>query len=543
MKKLLLVLLSLLVLSVNVYADSKWACTGLTGGAAGALDALDITAASTPNAQNIVEGDSAEVKTISGTVVNTYSYIFDASGTDAESSPDVIRPDDYSTAGVWRLTSPVLASDDNYVTDAEKTVLGNTSGTNTGDDPADDTAYNATSWDANTDAATKNAIRDKIETMGSGYTNLTSFVDQTAWRLFYSNTAGDVTELAFGVPNTFLGSDGTTSAPSFQGLVDADIPDDITINEATSALSVVAVANNTTDETVYPLFAGGATGTQGAETDTGWTYNPSTEVMTVGSVQTDPSATPGVLAKDSGNPGTTTEDKEIGKLYWDYVDGLEDFENGDSFWQVMQNGSHTTFVQIDESDDQVEFLKNTSFQSNDIIASEFADLYAYQEIPIAWMKDGTSAPATLDDGTTRSPYAYRAFDSVADEDLNFVWVVPADLSGTTIQFRVYYLVTSATGPSATEGVAFGLSGVSAGDNDATNGTKGTVVVITDDTLNAAQHDVLITGWSGDVTITSLAVGEVAELALIRDVSDAVDDYGQDVGVFMVQLRYVKNPAR
>ena len=29
----------------------------------------------------------------------------------------------------------------------------------------DDTAYNATSWDANTDASTKNAIRDKVETM------------------------------------------------------------------------------------------------------------------------------------------------------------------------------------------------------------------------------------------------------------------------------------------------------------------------------------------------------------------------------------------
>jgi len=42
------------------------------------------------------------------------------------------------------------------------------SGTNTGDDPADDTAYNATSWDSNTDAATKNAIRDKIEAMGGG---------------------------------------------------------------------------------------------------------------------------------------------------------------------------------------------------------------------------------------------------------------------------------------------------------------------------------------------------------------------------------------
>lgn len=56
-------------------------------------------------------------------------------------------------------------ADSNYVTDTQLTVIGNTSGTNSGDDPADDTAYNATSWDANSDSATKNAIRDKVETM------------------------------------------------------------------------------------------------------------------------------------------------------------------------------------------------------------------------------------------------------------------------------------------------------------------------------------------------------------------------------------------
>jgi len=32
----------------------------------------------------------------------------------------------------------------------------------------DDTPYNATSWDDNVSAATKNAIRDKIETIGGG---------------------------------------------------------------------------------------------------------------------------------------------------------------------------------------------------------------------------------------------------------------------------------------------------------------------------------------------------------------------------------------
>jgi len=50
---------------------------------------------------------------------------------------------------------------------------------------------------------------------GGGYTNLTSFVDQTAGRVFYSNTDGDVTELALGADGTFLKSNGPAVAPTF----------------------------------------------------------------------------------------------------------------------------------------------------------------------------------------------------------------------------------------------------------------------------------------------------------------------------------------
>ena len=49
---------------------------------------------------------------------------------------------------------------------------------------------------------------------------------------------------------------------------------------ATVASNVNVIANNTTDETCYPLFADGATGTQQAESDTGLTYNPSTGALT-----------------------------------------------------------------------------------------------------------------------------------------------------------------------------------------------------------------------------------------------------------------------
>jgi hypothetical protein len=48
---------------------------------------------------------------------------------------------------------------------------------------------------------------------------------------------------------------------------------------ATLATNVTVTANNTADETVYITFVDGATGTQGIETDTNLSYNPSTNTL------------------------------------------------------------------------------------------------------------------------------------------------------------------------------------------------------------------------------------------------------------------------
>lgn len=78
-----------------------------------------------------------------------------------------------------------------------------------------DEAYGS-GWDGSQEVPTKNALYDKIETVvGTIPDNLTDFTGQTAWRVFYSNTDGDVTELALGADGTFLKSNGATSAPSF----------------------------------------------------------------------------------------------------------------------------------------------------------------------------------------------------------------------------------------------------------------------------------------------------------------------------------------
>jgi hypothetical protein len=58
---------------------------------------------------------------------------------------------------------------------------------------------------------------------GSGYTNLTEFVGQTAWRLFYSDGSGDVKELGLGADGTYLKSNGAAVAPSFDTPATGDV--------------------------------------------------------------------------------------------------------------------------------------------------------------------------------------------------------------------------------------------------------------------------------------------------------------------------------
>jgi len=79
---------------------------------------------------------------------------------------------------------------------ADFTVLSNTSGTNTGDQvvPSD----------------------------------LTDFTEQTAWSVFYSDGAGDVTELALGASGTVLQSNGAAAAPTFETTSSVEALSDLT---------------------------------------------------------------------------------------------------------------------------------------------------------------------------------------------------------------------------------------------------------------------------------------------------------------------------
>ena len=111
-------------------------------------------------------------------------------------------------------------------------------------------------------------------TARSGIAVLGSGVTVTGLSTFYN-------DLNVGSGITMLSSSGIVSATKFVG--------DLTGNAATATLATDATsftvsANNSGGGTVYPVFVDGATGSQGAETDTNLYYNPTSNELTVGSI-------------------------------------------------------------------------------------------------------------------------------------------------------------------------------------------------------------------------------------------------------------------
>lgn len=115
-----------------------------------------------------------------------------------------------------------------------------------------------------TDTVATRAYARSVGGGGGGYTNLTQFVGQNNWKVFYSDGGGDVQELSLGAAGTFLGSNGTTSAPSFQNLANLTATDGTltfsgTYNGSTARTIGINLANANTwtaTQTINPGAAG-----------------------------------------------------------------------------------------------------------------------------------------------------------------------------------------------------------------------------------------------------------------------------------------------
>ena len=171
-----------------------------------------------------------------------------------------------------------------------------------------------------------------------------------------------------------------------------------TTGTAAIATEITATANNSTDETVYPVFVDGATGTQGIETDTGLTYNPSTGLLTAvgltlsgnltvnGTTTTINSTT---LAVDDKNielgtvdtPSDTTADgggitlkgDTDKKITWNNIQNSWIFnqdiviETGVLTVKGTEGGNANIYLKADEADDNADYWKIQHLASDNTV--------------------------------------------------------------------------------------------------------------------------------------------------------------------------------
>mgnify|MGYP001372488671 CR=1 FL=1 len=107
----------------------------------------------------------------------------------------------------------------------------------------------------------------------SGYSNPGAF-GQTA---IISVVEGDYFNISYYVSSTSLDVDLWYQIEVIEGSL---LGHYFSSTNVTNANNITVQANNSTDETVYPIFVDGATGVQGPESDTGLMYNPSTGILT-----------------------------------------------------------------------------------------------------------------------------------------------------------------------------------------------------------------------------------------------------------------------
>tara|TARA_A200000159_G_scaffold40508_1_gene37128 strand:- start:335 stop:1318 length:984 start_codon:yes stop_codon:yes gene_type:complete len=129
------------------------------------------------------------------------------------------------------------------------------------------------------------SLNNNAITNGAGYITSSGSTSGNAGTATQLATARNIAGVSFnGTANISLNNNAITNGAGYITSSSSISGNAATATTATTATNVTATANNSTNETVYLTFVDGATGGQGIETDTGLAYNPSTGLLTVGSI-------------------------------------------------------------------------------------------------------------------------------------------------------------------------------------------------------------------------------------------------------------------
>ena len=153
------------------------------------------------------------------------------------------------------ITNGTVIASKAIITDSDKDISGGRNITISGE-------LDAATLDISGDADIDGTLEADAYTVDG--TALNEYIADTVGAMVSSNTESGITVAYEDGDNTLDFTVGTLNQDT------TGTADNITIS-----------ANNSTDETVYPIFVDGATGSQGAESDTGFTYNPSSGLLTI----------------------------------------------------------------------------------------------------------------------------------------------------------------------------------------------------------------------------------------------------------------------
>ena len=324
-----------------------------------------------------------------------------------------------------------------------------------------------------------------------------------------------------------------------------------------TAPDVTVTANNSTDETVYPVFVDGATGTQGIESDTGLTYNPSSGILTATqftgalsgnattatalatnrnfSISGDITAS-AVAFNGSGNVvlsatiDDNTVDADALNISGDGSSGQALLSDGDGSFSWGEGGKTTEQIEdivggmldgtetgisvsYDDTDGNIDFVIGSGAIVNSMLATDSvtASKIGANEVNASELNvsgNGTSSQFLRSDG-----------------DGTFTWATPTDtnttysagtgmsLSGTTFSCTVTDTNTTysaGTGISLS-GTTFSNSGVTsivAGSNISISGGTGAVTITATDTNTtySAGSNMSLSGTTFSATNTTYSAG-------------------------------------
>ena len=344
-------------------------------------------------------------------------------------------------------------------------------------------------------------------------TALDEFISDTVGAMVSSNTESGITV-------TYDDSDNTLDFTV--GTLNQD-----TTGTAALATSVTISANNSTDETIFPVFVDGATGTQGLETDTGFTYNPSTGLLTAtgfaGTLQT-------AAQTNITSVGTLSALSVSGDLAVDTNVLKVDTSNN----RVgIKQASPTVSLDIGQATDAILLPKGTTAQRPSAEAGQFrynTTLGRFEGYTDAWGEVGGAGTSTLSvntftaNGSTTAFTLSQAPDS-EDNILVFVEGVFMNandfvLNGTTLtldeappngrKITVYHVTAavagtgvhqnSFTGDGSTTAFTLGVNAVSENNtqvyidgvyqNKATYSTSGTTLTFDTAPANSAAIEAM-----------------------------------------------------